>query len=1264
MVESNQMDTKNKNVLTERFEQMIKYYLESNPLSRDDRKINELEVRFGINEEKSKPISKNDYENVIKQLHSAGFYTTNPKGMHSLRIFTEYRDPTGNVKMSNIRTEIVGIDLIQEYCRSNSIQKVLDMPSSTYDKIKFTQKTPMKDDKGENLKSVDFFDHNFRVAYQLEQVSTARSGFIRDKILHSWDNNKKTFRHLNRVQFKHKDATFPILADLSIVKNSVRTKSRMAGGKWIKGIAIPKYTIQEAEVFKNVETYEIELEIDNSKVGKGTIYDTVEKIMGVMRKCIRIVLSGLQGSNYPIPFSERDEVLNNYMNLINGIDQEENEDEQKPAHFEQNEIKEENESPDVAPSSSKKWRIEPKNFIGPSSLTLQIENIIDMQEGSNVPNIRTNYTVTDKADGERKLLFINKNGKIYLIDTNMNVIFTGAITKNKMLFRSLIDGEHIKYNKKNRYINMYAAFDIYYIRGRSIREFGFYPSSSEEDVSKYRLPILNTFIEKLDHISVLKQDVREKMAEKGSCDFVVRTKTFYATSDTQNIFEACSNIITKNNDNDDLFDYNTDGLIFTPTNTGVGSDAIGKSGPIYKSTWNLSFKWKPAHFNTIDFLVKIKKDKKGNDEIHNVFTDGVNLEGIQRVKQYKVLELHCGFDQKKNGYLQPFQDILEGRVPTPGDIDDGDSYQPKLFKPTNPYDPNACYCNVYLNEDGNGDLLLFTEENEYFEGDMIVEFRYEMNNDEGWKWIPLRVRYDKTNELLAGNKNYGNAYHVANSNWNSIHNPITEEMITSGENIPQTISNEEVYYNRSGKKFNTRGLRDFHNLYIKKRLISAVSKRGNTLIDYAVGKAGDLSKWMNAKLSFVFGIDISKDNIHNPLDGACARYLTAKRKYRNIFDGVFVTGNSGMNIKDGSAMPSELGLEKDRQVTKAIFGTGPKDYTIIGKGIVEKYGIGKEGFNVSSCQFAMHYMFGTRDNVHAFMRNLSECTKVNGYFIGTCYDGKRIFEMLKNKAEGEGISIVREDAKIFELTKKYNQTGFPDDEMSIGYPINVYQETINKTFIEYLVNKNYLIRIMEDYGFVLLPKEEAKQLGLSNGMGSFKEMFDAMKEDVSMHPRNRDEYGTAENMTVDEKTISFLNMYFVFKKMRSLTPQQLNRIYNYNSDVLEEPMVESEFTEVQTPKHNVRKLKRPKITIVTTEPIVMPLIEKKSDKKDVVAEIAPKLVPKSEIEESDSDEEQEQEQEKESEKKSEPEPEPESEESKEEEIIIVRPKKSKTTGKK
>ena len=65
-------------------------------------------------------------------------------------------------------------------------------------------------------------------------------------------------------------------------------------------------------------------------------------------------------------------------------------------------------------------------------------------------------------------------------------------------------------------------------------------------------------------------------------------------------------------------------------------------------------------------------------------------------------------------------------------------------------------------------------------------------------------------------------------------------------------------------------MRNFHNLYVKWWLIQIVSNPNMHLIDLAVGKAGDLSKWINSQLHAVLGIDISKDNIHNSKDGACA----------------------------------------------------------------------------------------------------------------------------------------------------------------------------------------------------------------------------------------------------------------------------------------------------------------------------------------------------------------------------------------------------------
>jgi hypothetical protein len=280
---------------------------------------------------------------------------------------------------------------------------------------------------------------------------------------------------------------------------------------------------------------------------------------------------------------------------------------------------------------------------------------------------------------------------------------------------------------------------------------------------------------------------------------------------------------------------------------GVGTDDIGKPCLNHKSTWEYSFKWKPSQFNTIDFLVTTLKNENSIEIVTPIFQDGLNTLNATQFNEYKTIILRCGFDQKKHGYLNPCQDLLDDKYSKINNInlDNDESYQPVQFYPTNPSDDNAGICNIMLKKDDTGLNQMITEEGEVFFDNIIVEFRYEISNLEKWRWIPLRVRYDKTHELRQGLKNYGNAYHVANSNWHSIHNPITEEMLATGNNIPNELADDDIYYNRIISSTKTRALRDFHNLFVKKMLIMSVSKKDDILIDYACGKAGDLPKWMN-----------------------------------------------------------------------------------------------------------------------------------------------------------------------------------------------------------------------------------------------------------------------------------------------------------------------------------------------------------------------------------------------------------------------------------
>jgi len=369
-------------------------------------------------------------------------------------------------------------------------------------------------------------------------------------------------------------------------------------------------------------------------------------------------------------------------------------------------------------------------------------------------------------------------------------------------------------------------------------------------------------------------------------------------------------------------------------------------------------------------------------------------------------------------------------------------------------------------------------------------------------------------------------------------------MIRSGINIPSQLAEDDVYYNRKSNSTITQARRNFHNLFVKRILILSVANRGDTLIDMTVGKGGDFPKWIAAKLSFVFGLDIHPDNIQNRLDGACARFLNYRKKWKNMPLALFVSANSGLNIRGRSEegdCPACF-TDKGKQITKAVFGEGPKDETVLGSGVYKQYGKGKDGFNIVSNQFSIHYFFKNKTVLNGFLRNVSECCKVGGYFIGTSYDGTKVFRALEDKEPGESIKIMVGERKMWEIIKRYDSDTFDNNESCLGYQVDVYEESINKIFPEYLVNYDYLIRILEQYGFALLTVPECQELGVPTSIGNFNILFKEMQHRIKSRQLRKSDIGTALNMTSDEKKVSFLNKFFIFKKIRDVDAEAVEKI--------------------------------------------------------------------------------------------------------------------------
>ena len=1035
---------------------LISKYLEYTPSNTNINK--ELEVRFNTRKFDN-AIQKMDFDRVAQKLISMGFTSSNLNGSYFMRISSQY--DSHNKAISEVRAEVLGKDNIQELCKTNRL------PENAL--VRF-QKKGVVESKSQKLMPINNDDFQFRMAFNLEEDMKSNHPFIKNQYLDKYESLKKYYRYINRVEFSHPD--FPILCHMSIVKSSKKND---------RNDIVYERSIQHTDIFKNAESYEIELELDNAKIQSDAEKYNVSSIMKQMRLAIKYVLCGLQNTKYPVSYKTIYAIEQQYKEIILKM-----------------------------PKEKMKYKLVPKQFIGPGSITLQRKHVASIDPDSRDPNIRKNYCVTEKADGERRLLYISGNGIIFAITTNMNIIATGTRTKNNKIFHSLLDCEYIQKDKNDDVIDLYAGFDIYYINKKEHRDL---PFMNSEDVNKSRHGLMEKFIRILKPESVMPGQ---------PSPIRIEPKQFYFSG---NIFKDNKNILDKINDN--LFEYETDGLVFTPSDLTLPRDYV-------KKTWDKSFKWKPPQFNTIDFLVKMKDD--------------IKTEYIEdSIMNYKTLTLMCGFQENESGYLHPCADVLDdlkvediiGNVKRGAKTDFNAGYKPQKFFPTKPYDNQAHLCNVNVVNNMGVDVVK-TEDNEVIEDNMIVECYYDFSRPKLWKWVPLRVRYDKTRELRNGQKNYGNSYQVANSNWQSIHHPLDEQMMTTGENIPE-IEDDDTYYNRENKRDYTASLRDFHNKVVKRMLIENVSNVGDMLIDYAVGKGGDFPKWIQSKLSFVFGIDKSKDNIENHIDGACARFLNYKKSLDVYPDALFVPGDSSKRIITLDAIDGNNEESIYKHVTNAVFNKGTKDVHKIGKAALRHYGKAKDGFHISSCQFALHYFFENVPSLENFIQNIVDTTRIGGYFICTSYDGKKMFNHLSKRKKGESEVLKHANGeKMWEVIKQYEFDEFSDDASCIGYGIDVYQDTINKMFREYLVNYDYFFQILEKYGFKLLTADESKEINLPSSFGSFEELHRQLQIDIEKGVTKSHQVGRALHMNKEEKQISFFNSYFVCKKVRhETTPVRL-----------------------------------------------------------------------------------------------------------------------------
>ena len=148
-------------------------------------------------------------------------------------------------------------------------------------------------------------------------------------------------------------------------------------------------------------------------------------------------------------------------------------------------------------------------------------------------------------------------------------------------------------------------------------------------------------------------------------------------------------------------------------------------------------------------------------------------------------------------------------------------------------------------------------------------------------------------------------------------------------------------------------MRKFHNKVKTNLIYDAIylnrrNKIPVSLLDIGVGRGGDIFKWDKCNIHEVVGYDIDQQYIDECNDRFSNTNLNCRRNYKFY------------------CCPT---LEK----------------------LLQKQPI--KIFDIVSCQFTIHYFFQNEQMIVTLIRNISNCLKKDGKFIGTFMDGDSILNL-------------------------------------------------------------------------------------------------------------------------------------------------------------------------------------------------------------------------------------------------------------------------------
>jgi SAM-dependent methyltransferase len=914
-------------------------------------------------------------------------------------------------------------------------------------------------------------DYRMRVNMKEEAPHDRASG-----LLAAQTGPGKTWRLKKRFSFATQDKLFRV--DVTAVR------------QLSTGAAVPRYD----RMAQAPETYEVEIEV----IGPSS--EDAPRVAKLLLAQFTVLLKVIDDTDVLMTPAERDAVLREYVALVHRAS-------------------------GAVPTDA---RARARLFVGPKPCTLEMEHL--REGGINGISVLKDYTVTDKADGERRLLFVDKSRRVFMLNDRLDVKATGLSTKR--LAGVLLDGEHIESTKLGT--QLFAVFDAFFVGGEDVRALPLMDVEVDADVRQTArrrnrrkqaggaeggwASRLQAARQAVADIATAASATHQSSPDK----LAVTVKEFRFIGGQSTVYTESRAVLAKSDAGN--LPYKVDGLIFTPALLAVGaSEPSGAPQP--SGRWLAALKWKPPNMNTIDFQVKLR----GEDDLV-----------VRSRKVYRVADLYVGHDPSKSEPITAMAYLT-------GEAESADAQRKQQHRPQRRYVPRLFdvpgsdrkdlhVCLLEREEDGR----LRCVNREEITDNSVVEFAYSLPDD---AWRPLRVRWDKMETYAATGNISANNYQTALSIWNTIVNPVTEEMITGRAKLPPAPPADaaaasdltaDVYYAKGLRPDDgdTQPMRKFHNHWVKRdALLMKFKGRTRSLFDIGCGRGGDLYKWIDMGVSRVLGIDKFASNLENPdpkNPGAYARVMREKRRGTALPRIVMLPMDATMNVHGPAYIETLDDANGDRTVAKVVWGL-VQPHQIANTKLRPYHGFALGGYDLATCMFAIHYFFGSMEHLQNLARNVATVLRPGGCFVGCCLDGARVNSLLAQSDDGRAEGRAQKDAVTWSIARKYaaDQWSLDDPSANVGLAIDVYMESIGQVLPEYLVDFRLLVKVMGEHSMSPLSVSEAAELGFDDSTGFFDSLYANMAQrgDKSVPAVQK-----ALEMSPDDKRYSFMNRWFVFKK--------------------------------------------------------------------------------------------------------------------------------------